>query len=184
MKPHPPKKLPPIRMGNRSDLVRSQRIQLEAQHQAESKTRVRIYQDVLALLDIAERLTLDLSSHEDRFGIEWDPLARQIDAQYKADVVKIVPGLHTLILSKDGAQNLPKGIYRDLLKFVDECLAFMKWARKPPGPENTPDGSTPSRKESQFMQAGKRFKQACLTMRQQICIFENERKSGEESFFG
>jgi hypothetical protein len=40
------------------------------------------------------------------------------------------------------------------------------------------------RQESEFMQASLRFKQACADMRQQICIFENERPAGEASFFG
>ena len=33
------------------------------------------------------------------------------------------------------------------------------------------------------MQAGRRFRKACVEMRQQICIFENERAPGEDSFF-
>lgn len=188
MKDKPAPQSPPIRMGDRSDLVRKQKAQVEEKHKAEAKIRVRIYQDILALLDIAERLTLDLSSHQDRFGLEWNGLASQIYAQYNADVVKTVPAFQAKIMSKEGAHGLPQGLYRNLLDFAEECVAFMKWARSIQDVNSTaavtPDASAGIREESPFMQACQRFKKACIEMRQQICIFENERKSGEESFFG
>lgn len=162
----PGKKLPPVRMGNRSDGVRTQKAHVEEKHKAEAKIRTRIYRDILALLELAERLTMDLSAHEDRYGLEWNGLARQIHAQYHADIVKIVPEFQEKIMSKEGAQGLPKGLYRALLDFADACAAFLK---KP---------------DDDFLEAAQRFKKACLEMRQQICIFENERPAGEESFFG
>ena len=164
--PKPPaKEIPPVRMGDRSDLVRQQKAKAEEKHKADAKIRTRIYQDILALLDLAERLTMDLSAHEDRYGIEWNGLARQIHAQYHADIVKIVPAFQDKIMSKEGAQGLPKGLYRALLDFADACAAFLK------------------RPENDFMEASQRFKKACVEMRQQICIFENERPANEESFF-
>lgn len=175
-------------MGDGSDQVRHQKAQAEARQKAESRIRVRIYQDILALLDIAERLTLDLSCHEDRYGLEWNGLARQICTQYKEDVIKIVPGFQAKIMSKEGAHGLPTGLYRHLLDFAEACTDFLKWARSAsdgnPGetPAPGPASGTPS--ESPFMGACKSFKKACSEMRQQICIFENERKPGEESFFG
>lgn len=183
----PSKALPPIRMGDRSDWVRKEKAKAEEKHVAESKIRTRIYQDILTLLDLAERLTLDLSCHEDRFGIEWSALAKQIHAQYHAAVVQIVPGFQAKIMSKEGAHGLPKGLYRHLLDFAEECVAFVKWTRSPStGNFDGAPGSmsAPPRQESEFMQAGQRFHQACVDMRQQICIFENERPAGEESFFG
>lgn len=178
--PKPPaKEIPPVRMGDRSDLVRQQKAKVEEKHKAEAKIRTRIYQDILALLDIAERLTLDLSGHEDRFGLEWNGLARQIQAQYNADLVKIIPGLQTMIMSKEGAQGLPKGLYRNLLDFAENCVGFMKEAR------GAGDGSpAPERGKAEFSQACAGFKKACIEMRQHICIFENERGAAEESFFG
>lgn len=182
MPPLPPRKLPPVRMGDRSDQVRRHQAAAAVQHQAEHRIRTRIYQDILALLDLAERLTLDLSAHEDRYGLEWNPLARQICAQYSADVVKIVPGFQAKIMSKEGAHGLPKGLYRDLLDFGEQCAAFVKWARAGNPGENLPrDAGKPP--ESGYMPACTVFKQACAHMRQQVCIFENERKPGEESFF-
>lgn len=178
-KAKPAPELPPIRMDARSDRVRKQKAQAEEKHQTEAKIRVRIYRDVLALLDIAERLTLDLSSQVDRFGLEWNGLAKQIRAQYNADLVKIIPGLQTMILSKEGAQGLPQGLYRHLLDFAEECVGFMKWART--ANDETP---SPEREESHSMQVCAGFKKLCVEMRQQICIFENERGPGEESFFG
>lgn len=175
----PPKEIPPVRMGDRSDLVRKQKAKVEEKHKAEAKIRVRIYQDILALLDIAERLTLDLSSHEDRYGLEWNGLARQIHAQYNADLVKIIPGLQAMIMSKEGTHGLPKGLYRSLLDFGEECGGFMKEAR---GAGDA--SSAPARGKDEFCQASAKFKKACVEMRQQICIFENERGVGEESFFG
>ncbi|NCA83712.1 MAG: hypothetical protein EOM72_13405, partial [Opitutae bacterium] len=102
---------------------------MEEKHKAEAKIRVRIYQDILALLDIAERLALDLSSQGDRFGLEWNGLTKQIYVQYNADLAKIIPGLHAMIISKEGAHGLPKGLYRHLLDFAEECGEFMKDAR-------------------------------------------------------
>ena len=184
----PQKKLPPVRMGDRSDQVRADKEKIAAQHKAEAKIRIRIYQDILTLLDIADRLTLDLSRHEDRFGLEWLGLARQIYAKYTADVVKVVPEFQSKIMSKEGAQGLPKGLYRNLLDFAEECGTFMKWARGAaegnPGCIPAPSPATPAGPESEFMQACQRFKKACAEMRQQICIFENERPKNEESFFG
>lgn len=187
-KPKPPKEPPPLRMGDRSDQVRQHKAKAEEQHQAEAKIRTRIYQDILALLDIAERLTLDLSSQEDRFGIEWNGLARQIHAQYNADLLKIIPGFQAMAMSKEGAHGLPKGLYRNLLDFAEECAGFLKWARSAndgavldPRPPKSP---APESGETHFRQACERFKKACVEMRQQICIFENERAPGEESFFG
>lgn len=165
-KAKPGAKLPPVRMGDRSDMVRKHKAQLAEKQQADAKIRARIYHDILALLDLAERLTLDLSAHEDRYGIEWIGLARQIHAQYHADIVKIVPAFRDKIMSKEGAHGLPKGLYRHLLDFAEECTVFLK------------------RPEDDFMQASERFKKSCVDMRQQICIFENERLAGEESFFG
>jgi hypothetical protein len=176
--PPPPKKLPPVRMGDRSDAVRQNKVRAAEQHRVEAKIRTQIYRDILVLLDIADRLTVDLSAHEDRYGLEWNGLALQIQAQYSADVIKIVPGFQAKIMSKEGAQGLPKSLYRQLLAFADECAAFTKWAR-PIAPAPGADA-----RESACLQAGLRFKQACVDMRQQICIFENERKAGEESFFG
>ena len=186
--PPPPKKLPPVRMGGHTDHVRAEKAKAEAQHQAEAKIRTRIYQDILALLDIAERLTLDLSRHEDRYGLEWLGLARQIYAKYTADAVKVVPEFQAKIMSKEGAHGLPKGLYRHLLDFADECGAFVKWARSAaegaPAGTPAPSPAAPAGPDSEFMQACQRFKKACAEMRQQICIFENERPAGEESFFG
>ncbi len=186
--PPPPKKLPPVRMGDRTDHVRSEKAKAEAQQKAEAKIRTRIYQDILALLDIAERLTLDLSRQEDRFGLEWLGLARQIYAKYTADVVKVVPEFQAKIMSKEGAHGLPKGLYRNLLDFADECGTFVKWARSAtegaPAGTPAPSPAAPAGPDSEFMQACQRFKKACAEMRQQICIFENERPAGEESFFG
>jgi hypothetical protein len=184
----PPRDPPPIRMGNRSDLVRRQKATAEAKHKAEARVRTRIYQDILALQDIAERLTLDLSCHEDRYGIEWNGLARQIYMQYNADVLKIIPGFQGKIMSKEGAHGLPKELYRSLLDFADECASFMKWAlgacKGTPAPAR-PRGPSPAPgpQESEFMRACQRFKKACSEMQHHICIFENERSANEESFF-
>ena len=175
----PPKETPPIRMGDRSDRVRKEKVQVEEKHKAEAKIRTRIYQDILALLDIAERLALDLSSHGDRFGLEWNGLTKQIYVQYNADLAKIIPGLQAMIMSKAGAQGLPKGLYRHLLDFAEACAGFMKDARGA-GAESF----SPERGKNEFSQSCAGFKKACAEMRQEICIFENERGAGEESFFG
>ena len=173
-------------MGDRSDLIRKEKAKAEEKHVAEAKIRTRIYQDILTLLDLAERLTLDLSCHEDRYGIEWNGLAKQIHAQYHAAVVGIVPGFQAKIISKEGAHGLPKGLYRQFLDFAEECVAFVKWTRSSSAGsfDGTSASPAPPQQESEFMQACQRFHKACVEMRQQICIFENERPSGEESFFG
>ena len=179
MNPKPVSSIPPIRMGDRSDLVRKQKAKAEAQQKTEAKIRTRIYQDILTLLDIADRLTLDFSGQVDRYGLDWYSLARQVNAHYKADVLKIIPGLQSMIMSKEGAQGLPKGTYRQLLDFVEECREFTKWAQGPTGEE-----VSETQPASPFQQACKRFHKACAEMQQQICIFENERGAEEESFFG
>lgn len=175
-------------MGGHSDRARNEKAKAEEKHEAEAKIRTRIYQDILTLLDLAERLTLDLSCHEDRFGIEWSALAKQIHAQYHAAVAGIVPSFQAKILSKEGAHGLPKGLYRHLLDFAEECASFVKWSRSPnAGSSGGASASTPPpppQPESEFMPACRRFHKACIEMRQQICIFENERPAGEESFFG
>ena len=178
-KPKPSKDLPPIRMGDRTDQLRERKAQTAEKHKTEAKVRNRIYQDLLALLDIAERLNLDLSGHEDRYGLEWNALARPIREHYHEDLVKIIPGLQAMILSKDGAHGLPKALYRHLLDFAEECGGFLKDARSPA--DATPAAE---RAKDDFQGACARFRKACVEMRQQICIFENERGTGEESFFG
>ena len=62
----PGKKLPPVRMGDRSDGVRTQKAHVEEKHKAEAKIRTRIYRDILALLVLAARLTMALSAPEER----------------------------------------------------------------------------------------------------------------------
>ncbi|HPJ56684.1 MAG TPA: hypothetical protein PLK81_03445 [Kiritimatiellia bacterium] len=176
MKGKPPRELPPLRLGGKADEVRQKKAQAEKQQQAEARIRVRIYRDLLALLDIAERLTLDLSGHQDRYGLEWNSLARQIASHYNADLLDLIPHLQDNIMSKEGAHGLPKGLYRHLLDFAGECETFLKAARRI-------RDAAPDNPESGFMEACERFKQACIEMRQQICIFENERGAGEESFF-
>lgn len=176
VKGKPSKALPPLRLGGKADEVRQKKAQAEKKQQAEARIRVRIYRDLLALLDIAERLTLDLSGHQDRYGLEWNSLARQIASHYNADLLELIPHLKDKILSKEGAHGLPKGLYRSLLDFAGECDVFLKAAR---GLRDT----APDTLESGFMEACERFKQACIEMRQHICIFENERAAGEESFF-
>jgi len=176
VKGKPPRELPPLRLGGKADAVRQKKVQAEKQQQAEARIRVRIYRDLLALLDIAERLTLDLSGHQDRYGLEWNSLARQIASHYNADLLDLIPHLQDNIMSKEGAHGLPKGLYRHLLDFAGECETFLKAARRI-------RDAAPDNPESGFMEACERFKQACIEMRQQICIFENERGAGEESFF-
>jgi len=173
-----PKAVPPIRMRDGTDGVRKKKAHEEDQQKVASKVRTRIYRQILALLDIADRLTLDVSSKEDRFGLEWSSLIRQIKEHYKDDVVKIVPLLQTLIMSKEGAQGLPKELYRNLLDYLEECQNFMKWIRSPSS--NDP---VPEEQENPFMETGQQFKKCCTEMQQQICIFENERGENEESFF-
>jgi len=174
-----PKTVPPIRMGDRTDGVRKEKATEEDQQKVASKVRTRIYRQILALLDIADRLTLDVSSKEDRFGLEWFSLIRQIKEHYKDDVIKIVPRLQALIMSKEGAQGLPKELYRNLLDYMEKCEEFMKWIRSPAG--NTSD---PKQQENPFMKICQQFKKSCTEMQQEICIFENERNPKEESFFG
>lgn len=179
MSSQPPNpKLPPLRMGDRSDQQRKQKAADQERLKTDSAFRTKIYQDLILLLDIADRLTLDLSRHEDRYGLEWLGLARQISELYKVDVLRIIPDFQTRIMSKDGAHCLPKGLYRHLLDFVDEALEFLKWARAPVA-EDRAEGQP----ESRSMQACKRFQKACVELRQHICIFENERAPGEASFF-
>lgn len=179
VKSKPKRKMPPIRMGDYTDQVRKKKAQTQARHKTEARVRTRIYQDILALLDIANRLTLDFSAMEDRYGLEWYALARHVNVHYKADAVSVIPGLQALIMSKEGAHGLPQGLYRQLLDFVEECVEFLKWARSPSGENPAEEGP-----DSPFMQACQRFKKACSDMQLQICIFENERPKGEESFFG
>ncbi len=172
------KTIPAIRMGNGSDSVRKKKAKDKAEQVVASKVRTRMYRNILALLDISDRLTLDMSSQEDRYGIEWHSLAQKIKEQYTADVVKIVPRLQNMLMSKEGAQGLPKELYRNLLAFVDECLEFMKWIRSP---ASANPSSNPS--DNPFMQTCQQFKKRCGEMQQHICIFENERVASEESFF-
>ena len=171
----PSKALPPLRLGGTADVVRRKKAQVEKQQQAEARIRVRIYRDLLALLDIADRLTLDLSGHQDRYGLEWNSLARQIASHYNADLLELIPNLQDKIMSKEGAHGLPKGLYRNLLDFAAACDGFLKAGRIA---SDAPEG-----RDSGFFTACERFKQACIEMRQQICIFDNERDAGEESFF-
>jgi len=165
-------------MGDGTDGIRKKKAKEEDQHKVASKVRIRMYQNILALLDISDRLTLDVSSKEDRYGLEWYSLARQIKNHYKDDVVKIVPRLQTMIMSKEGAQGLPKALYRNLLDFMERCQDFMKWIRSPSG--NDPE---PESQGNPFMETCQQFKKHCTEMQQQICIFENERGENEESFF-
>jgi hypothetical protein len=178
MTPNPPQKLSPVRKGHPASLIRGKEARGKEQNQTEAEFRRKVYQDIIALLDIADRLTQDLSRHEDRYGLEWLGLARQINEHYKVDLLKIIPEFHALVMSKEGTHCLPKGLYRQLLDYVDECGEFLKWARTPVG-----EDLTEGHPESQSTQSCKRFRKACVEMRQQICIFENERAPGETSFF-
>jgi hypothetical protein len=176
VKGKPSKALPPLRLGGKADEVRQKKALAEKQQQAEARIRVRIYRDLLALLDIAERLTPRPVRPPGplRTGMEQP---RPPDcSHYNADLLDLIPHLKDKILSKEGAHGLPKGLYRSLLDFAGECDVFLKAAR---GLRDT----APDALESGFMEACERFKQACIEMRQHICIFENERPAGEESFF-
>jgi len=188
MKAKPLKRLAPLQIATRFALARRQKAKAKVQSKEAAKVRANIYQDITALIDIADRLTLDFSSHEDRYGLEWYALAKQINAHYKAAVAIIIPGLRAMIMSKEGAQGLPKVLYRNLLDFAGECVEFMTWARSSNFDDSadaqSAELSAKERPESQFTQACNRFKKACLEMQKQICIFENERGAGEESFFG
>ena len=166
-------------MGDRSDRVRKKKAIAEINKSAATKVRTRIYQDILTLLNIAERLAMDFSSRADRYGLEWFALARQIKTQYAEDVAQIVPGLKEMVMSKAGTQGLPTGLYRRLLEFNEQCSEFMDWMRRPTDEIPVAEGE-----DSPFMQVCRRFKKNCSDMQQEICIYENERPKGEESFFG
>lgn len=181
----PAKDLPPIRMGGQVDVIRKRKAKAAAQAEVAVKVRTKIYQELLALLDIAERMTLDCSSLQDRYRLDWEGLGRQIRALYRGDVLEIIPGLQEMILSKAGARGLPTALYRQLLQFSQECEDFLKWARIPDIGDPIPSENHPADPaRNRVRQACEDFKKACAVMRQQICIFENERAPGEESFFG
>lgn len=172
----PVKTTPALRLGPKADQARQKKAEAQEKQAAEARIRVQIYRDLLALLDIAERLTMDLSSHQDRYGIEWNSLARKIMAHYNADLFDLIPAIQNKVMSKEGAHGLPKGLYRNLLDFAGECDNFLKSAR-------AINELAPDAQETEFANACEHFKQVCADMRQQICIFENERPPDEESFF-
>ncbi|MDD2239149.1 MAG: hypothetical protein PHI93_00625 [Kiritimatiellae bacterium] len=176
IKPKPKKTPPQLRLGGSADAQRQKKAQAQHARKSEAKIRVHIYRDLLALLNISERLTLDLSGHQDRFGIEWLGLARHIFSHYNADLIDIIPELQDKIMSKEGARGLPQGLYRQLLDFAGECDEFLKTTRSV---HETP----PDKQGADFLDACEHFKKTCNTMRQNICIFENERPPSEESFF-
>lgn len=176
VKPKPKKELPQLRLGGSVDAQRQKKAQAQSARKSEAKIRIQIYRDLLALLDIAERLTMDLSGHQDRFGIEWLGLARHIFSHYNADLIDIIPELQNKIMSKEGAQGLPQGLYRQLLDFAGACGEFLKTTR-------SVNEAAPEKREADFLDACEHFKKTCTDMRQHICIFENERPPTEESFF-
>lgn len=156
-------------------------------HPAVAGFRAKIYQGILALMNLADKLSLDLFRQQDCFGLDWRGLAGQAAGQYKADAVQFVQELQGLIMSKEGAQYLPKGLYRDLLVFLEAGDEFQKWARGG-GFEEAVAALAPAAAGAEpagnpLLQAAARLQKACQDIQQRICIFENERAAGEESFF-
>ena len=119
--------------------------------------------------------------------MDWRELARPVVAQYKSDVFLVLRTLQEMVMSKDGARDLPKGLYRNLLDFLERCAGFERAARGPDFEEAAarlaPAATAAEREANAFLQACGALKTACLEMRQHICIFENERPAGEASFF-
>ncbi len=176
VKTKPKKELPKLRLGGNADVHRQKKAQAETARKSDARIRIQIYRDLLTLLDIAERLTMDLSGHQDRFGLEWLGLAQKISSHYNADLIEIISDLQNKIMSKEGAQGLPQGLYRQLLDFSGESGDFLKATR-------SVSEANPEKRGTDFLEACEHFKKACIEMRQQICIFENERPPTEESFF-
>lgn len=181
-KPRPSTGPRPIRLASPPPLLRGK---ARTAHRAVASFRARTYQTILFLLDIAERLSADFSSREDRFGLDWNTLSGQVLAHYKSDVSQTLAELQESVMSREGAQCLPKGLYRNLLDFLEEGAEFMKWARSA---ERAATAATPPEEEGvaasvRTTQACARFQKACLEIQQHICIYENERDPSEESFF-
>lgn len=180
-----PPAIRPIRMGGGGVLRRGPGA--PAPRQPAAEFRVQIYQHLLALLDMADKLSLDLFRQEDPYGLDWHGLARQVVAHYKADGVQVIQALRGMVMSKEGAQYLPKGLYRNFLEYLEACARFMDSARGAGFEEAagmlTPKVSAADRAENPFLRACGQFKKATHDMQQHVCIFENERAAGEESFF-
>ncbi len=174
----------PLRLGGKPALKTAATVPPESP--AVSGFRAKIYQAVLSLLEVSDKLTLDLFRQPDGYGFDWRGLARQAAAHYRDDALQLIHALHGWIMSKDGAQFLPKGLYREFLAFLEPCDEFQKWARSAFFDEAVsalaPDGS-PEPSDHRLQEAIERLQKACQEIQQRICIFENERASGEESFF-
>lgn len=176
---------PPLRMGGRRPPPTGHKP--PPKDKAVAEFRVGIYKAILALLDLLEKMTTEVLFQEDRYGLDWHRLARQVVLQYKADAIRHLASLKEMIMSKQGAQYLPKGLYRDLLAYLEECAEFLRAAQSPDFEESAgalaPNASAAEREGNPFHRACVRFKKACLEMQQHICIYENERAGSEESFF-
>lgn len=150
--------------------------------------RASVYQHILALMEMVDRLSLDMFFELDCYGLEWHALARKAAIHYKVDTLEVIAGLQELIMSKEGTQNLPQGLFRNLLEFLEQCGAFSKWARGPDFDEALrsflAEGAEADPGENRFLRSTERLKRACLDIQQHICIFENERDPSEEGFFG
>ncbi len=149
--------------------------------------RARIYQQILSLLDMTEKLSLDLFRQEDPYGLDWHGLARQVVSLYKTDVVQAIQALREMVMSKDGARRLPKVLYRNLLDYLEAGAVFTEGARgggfEAAAASLSPRMTAEERAGNLFLRACDRFRKATLDLQQHICIFENERPTGEESFF-
>ncbi len=159
-----------------------------ARNRPMSEFRTTFYQRLLALSEWSERLLLDWLRQPDGFGLEWCGLARQVARHGKTEALSLLDELRGMIMSKEGAQFLPKGLYRTLLDRLDECDEFVRWARGA-GFEEALDewmgmGASAEPAGQRYRQQVEKLKKTGLDLQQQICIFENEREPSEESFFG
>jgi hypothetical protein len=149
--------------------------------------RARIYQTLLGLLEAVDKLSPEILWQADGYGLDWHGLARPVVAHYKSDLFHAIQVFQDMVMSKEGARDLPKGLYRNLLDFLERCAEFLRAARGPDFEEAaarlSPAAPAAEREANPFLQACGGFKKACLEMRQHICIFENERPAAEESFF-
>jgi len=110
-----------------------------------------------------------------------------VDDSNKEKLVNTITAFRDKLVSKEGAQFMPRGLYREFLEFKNTCVEFMRWAdgnksvsclRGYPGfkEEDTPIG--------EFSAAQRTFEKQCLDLFERLCLYENERDESEESFFG
>lgn len=129
---------------------------------------------------------------EDGMVFEWSTKYKITpNNEYYIPFFDTIQKISKAINSKDGALMLPRGLYRMLMKFSDDCVSRMKWKNAQSIGIFTESDKLPPKNETVMKHARKQFDSSIRlfmnvvsSIKREILFFENEKDENEESFFG